>query len=192
MLRNNLFIGFSRYFKKLQVRLFSKNISMGENVMIDLSTRIFNNANRLVLGDGVYLRSISRKYQAAMYFPTTILIDVKDAFVKIGNNSRINGTYIHAQKGITIGSSCVIASGVNILDSNGHQVYSHDRTSGRDTPEEIIIGNNVWIGLNSIILKGSSIGDNSVVSAGSVVKGHFPANVILQGNPAVVIKTLEL
>ena len=76
------------------------------------------------------------------------------------------------------------------MDSNGHEVYSENRTQGRDIPKEIHIGNNVWIGLNSIILKGTHIGDNSIVAAGSVVKGVFPCNVIVQGNPAVIVNEI--
>jgi acetyltransferase-like isoleucine patch superfamily enzyme len=110
----------------------------------------------------------------------------------IGDNCRVNGAYIHAQKGINIGKNCVIAAGVNVIDSNGHELYSGDRTRGRDTAKEIAIGDNVWIGLNAIILKDTSIGNNSVVAAGSVVKGNFPENSLIQGNPAVLIKQLEI
>ena len=56
----------------------------------------------------------------------------------------------------------------------------------------IVIGNNVWIGLNAIILKGSVIGDNSVVTAGSVVKGVFPNNALIQGNPAQNVAKLHI
>jgi acetyltransferase-like isoleucine patch superfamily enzyme len=121
-----------------------------------------------------------------MPFPSTFFIDKKNAFIEVGENSRLNGVYIHAQEGITIGKNCVIASGVNIIDSNGHILHSSNRTIGRDEAKEIIIGDNVWIGLNSIILKGTTIGNNSVVGAGSVVKGFFPDNSIIQGNPATV------
>ena len=55
----------------------------------------------------------------------------------------------------------------------------------------VIIGNNVWIGMNATILKGVTIGDNSVVAAGSVVTKSVPANVVVAGNPAVVIKKLD-
>src|SRR5690554_5217397 len=163
------------YIKKY-IESKKRNVIFGSNTKIDWSTKIYNNSNQLVLGDNVYLRSIRKGYQAGMPFPTTILIDVKGASVKIGNNSRINGAYIHAQSSIKIGSNCVIASGTNIIDSNGHILKSVDRTKGGDIPEKIEIGNNVWIGLNAIILKNTRIGDNSVISAGSVVKGVFPPN----------------
>ena len=96
------------------------------------------------------------------------------------------------KKRIRIGDNCVIAAGVNIIDSNGHVVNSSNRTIGRDNPVEITIGNNVWIGMNCTILKGSVIGDNCVIAAGSVVKGSFPENCIIQGNPAEKINDIEL
>lgn len=110
----------------------------------------------------------------------------------IGNNTRINSAAIHAYDKITIGNNCVIASGVNIIDSNGHELRSADRTIGMDRPKSINIGNNVWIGLNVVILKGSSIGDNSVIAANSVVKGDFPKNSLIQCNPAKIVDVLDI
>ena len=182
----------SRILKRYILKLTRSNIIYGKNVIIDLKTVIINNGNILKLGTNVYLRSVSKGYQAGMPFPTSILLDVKGAEVKIGDNSRINGAYIHAQKSISIGRNCVIASGVNIIDTNGHVLLSLDRTIGRDTPEEIIIEDNVWIGLNCTILKGTNIGKNSVVAAGSVVKGIFPANSLIHGNLANVVKKLDI
>jgi acetyltransferase-like isoleucine patch superfamily enzyme len=51
------------------------------------------------------------------------------------------------------------------------------------------IGDNVWIGMNAVILKGVTIGDNSIVAAGAVVTKSVPANTIVAGNPAAVVKT---
>ena len=130
-------------------------------------------------------------YHAGMPFFTTLLNDGLDSHISIGNNCRINGAYIHAKDFIEIGDNCVIASGVNIIDSNAHQVHSLDRTTSRDIPQGISIGNNVWIGLNAIILKGTVIGDNCVVAAGSVVKGIFESNTIIQGNPATTVRKLQ-
>lgn len=181
-----------RWFKKLILLLTRSNITYGSNVRIDWNVRIYNNQNKLIIGDNVYLRAIKKGYQSGMAFPTTILIDVKNAVVKIGSNTRINGAYIHSQKSVSIGNNCVIASGVNIMDSNGHNLYSANRTTSRDDPHEIVIGNNVWIGLNTIILKNTNIGDNCVVSAGSIVKGDFPPNSLIVGNPGKVVKKISL
>jgi acetyltransferase-like isoleucine patch superfamily enzyme len=181
-----------RFFKRSVFLLRKRGVVYGKNVIIDMEVKIYNNSNPLLIGDNVYLRGIKRGYQAGMPYPTTILIDIPKAYIKIGSNTRINGAYIHAQKSIDIGDNCVIASGVNIIDSNGHNLYSVNRTIGRDIPGDIVIGKNVWIGLNAIILKNTYIGDNCVISAGSVVKGTFSNNSLIVGNPAIKVKTLNI
>jgi acetyltransferase-like isoleucine patch superfamily enzyme len=189
---NNYFKFIIRSFKAFYVMFTNKNLKLGENVKIDMATKIYSFGNSITIGNNVHLRSNPKYYQAGMSFPTTLLSDVKNSFITIGDNCRINGAYIHAQKGITIGNNCVIASGVTILDSNGHQLLSSDRTKERDEPKEIIIEDNVWIGLNAVILKGTLIGKNSVVSTSSVVKGTFSSNTLISGNPAVAVKKLDI
>ena len=83
----------------------------------------------------------------------------------------------------------MIASDVTITDSDWHGIY--DRTDYVATPKEVIIEENVWIGEKSIILKGTKIGKNSIIGAGSVVSGEVPDNVIFAGNPAREIKKLD-
>ena len=79
------------------------------------------------------------------------------------------------------------------MDSNGIRLLSPTRADWqRDEPEEIIIGDNVWVCINSTILKGTVIGNNCVVAANSVVKGKFPDNVLIQGNPAVIVRELNI
>ena len=83
----------------------------------------------------------------------------------------------------------MIASDVTITDSDWHGIY--DRTDYVATPKEVIIEENVWIGEKSIILKGTKIGKNSIIGAGSVVSGEVPDNVVFAGNPAREIKKLD-
>ena len=99
------------------------------------------------------------------------------------------GTSIRSAKKIVIGDSTMIASDVTITDSDWHDIY--DRTDYVASPKEVIIQENVWIGEKSLILKGSKIGKNSIIGAGSVVSGEVPANVIFAGNPAKQIKKLD-
>ena len=187
----NKIIGYIRI-KKLNAKR-DATISISKTVRIDRKSRIRAYPGTAILvGNNVYLRSDSEGYHTGMPFPTTLLVDVKGGSINIGDNCRLNGAYIHAQKSISIGKNCLIAAGVNIIDSNGHIVMSGNRTIGRDNPKEIVIGDNVWIGLNSTILKGSILGNNSVISAGSVVKGIFPDNSLIQGNPAQVVSILPI
>ena len=98
---------------------------------------------------------------------------------------------------ITLGEQTTISSGVFILVhdySIGTAIRSIRPTTPGDMPRflsEVKIGNNCFIGARTIILPGTTIGDNTIVGAGSVVKGNIPAGVIVAGNPARVIKTTE-
>ena len=104
---------------------------------------------------------------------------------------------------IEIGSYTLIAHGVQIFDNDSHpldwrsrQKDWHTIMDGLAIPREAIatspihIGQHVWIGLNSIILKGVRIGDNSIIAAGSVITNDIPAGVIAGGNPARVIRKI--
>lgn len=162
-----------------------RGVHIGEGTRVFYKSSIFNWSKNggISVGKQSMLGRYKLAYHAGMPFYTTLLNDGDDSYIIIGDNCRVNGAYIHAKKRIVIGNNCVIASGVNIIDSNGHLVKSHDRTKGSDNPVEIVIGNNVWIGLNATILKGTIIGDNSVVSAGTVVKGNFPPNSVICNQP---------
>ena len=174
--------------------LLDKNIKIGNKTSIFYKSYIYNicDEGSVSIGDNCLIGRSKYGYHAGMPFYTTILNDGIKSNIRIGNNCRINGAYLHAKNNIKIGDNCVIASGVNIIDSNGHKTYSKDRTKGADCSKSVIIGNNVWIGLNATILKGTIIGDNSIISAGSVVKGIFPDNCIISGNPATIVKTFKL
>lgn len=151
----------------------------------------YNERGGVKIGRKCKIGTSSRNYHGGMPFPTSLLCDGNGSQIIIGDNCRLNGVYVHAQKNITIGNNCVMASGVNIIDSNGHETNSLDRTKGRDLPKEIVIGNNVWIGLNAIVLKGSIIGDNTIIAAGSVVRGVVPSNSIYSTHSNYSIKEIK-
>jgi acetyltransferase-like isoleucine patch superfamily enzyme len=116
-----------------------------------------------------------------------------DGIIQIGERVGLNGTVISSRKKIVIGDNTMIAANVIIADSDFHQQWPPEErwvNPGFEFDQEVYIGKNVWIGMNCIILKGVSIGDNSIIGAGSVVTKDIPSNVIAAGNPAVVIKAL--
>lgn len=93
---------------------------------------------------------------------------------------------------LKIGSYCKITAGVTILThdysrSVMRRVYGEIIGDGAET----VIGDNVFIGMNSVILMGTHIGNNVIVGAGSVVSGIIPDNVVVAGNPAKIVRTLE-
>jgi len=123
----------------------------------------------------------------------TIIVARENGKIHIGNNVGISGATIYSKVSIEIGDYTKIGGNVKLLDHDFHPIEAKARRNDDNTmirKKAIKIGENVFIGCNSIILKGTEIGDNSVVGAGSVVSGKFPANVILAGNPARVIRRL--
>lgn len=92
---------------------------------------------------------------------------------------------------ITIGDNCMLAPNVHIYTAS-HPLHPVKRNSGLEDGSPVTIGDNVWIGGSSVIIPGVTLGDNVVVGAGSVVTKSFPDNVVIAGNPARIIKEIEL
>ena len=109
--------------------------------------------------------------------------------VKIGRNNMISfRAKIDVRRGkIVIGDNCTITYGCIIL--------SHDRSAMHINPDddgegEVIIGNNVYLGVNTVVLRNVHIGDNSVIGAASLVNKDIPPNVVAVGNPIKIVKKL--
>lgn len=90
---------------------------------------------------------------------------------------------------IYIGDNCMLAPGVHIYTAT-HPLQASARNSGIEYGKPVRIGNNVWIGGRAVINPGVTIGDNVVIASGAVVVKDIPANVLVGGNPARIIKTL--
>lgn len=99
------------------------------------------------------------------------------------------GTRISASDEIIIGDSVMMANGVYITDSDWHGIY--DRTERDPDPAPIRICDNAWLGDHSLILKGVTVGENSIVAAQAVVSKDVPPNVVVAGNPAKIVKELD-
>jgi acetyltransferase-like isoleucine patch superfamily enzyme len=124
----------------------------------------------------------------------------------VGDFTLLNGALVMAEERIEIGSHCLISWNVGIADSDFHPLSPAQRIIDahalapffKDRPARpplrtapVIISDNVWIGMNAVILKGVTIGENSVVAAGAVVTKSVPPNVVVAGNPAVITKQLD-
>ncbi len=125
--------------------------------------------------------------------PCSFFVD-NDAELIIGNNVGMSQTAIVASLSVLIKDNVKIGGGTRIYDTDFHSLDAKFRNSIDDIKyrkcEPIIIGNNVFIGAFSIILKGVVIGDNSIVGAGSIVTKSIPANQIWAGNPAKFIRNI--
>lgn len=104
------------------------------------------------------------------------------ARIEIGENTGFSGVSINARRLVKIGRNVMVGAGVIIGDNDDHP----ERLGTSEAP--IIIGDNVFIGMRCIVMKGVTIGDNAVIGAGSIVTKDIPANCIAAGVPCKVIK----
>ncbi|MBC5636371.1 sugar O-acetyltransferase [Ornithinibacillus sp. BX22] len=110
--------------------------------------------------------------------------------ITVGKNVFINsGCRFQDQGGITIGDGVLIGHNV-VLATLNHDVNPNNRKDMYPAP--ITIGKNVWIGANATVVPGVTIGDGAIIAAGAVVTKDVPANVIVGGVPAKMIKEIEI
>ena len=104
------------------------------------------------------------------------------------NNFQMNGTYYqNFSADIWLGKGTYIASNVGIITANHDVLNLDNHVPGKD----VVIGKNCWVGMNCVILPGVTLGDRTIVGAGSVVTKSFPeGNCVLAGNPAKVIRKI--
>jgi acetyltransferase-like isoleucine patch superfamily enzyme len=119
-----------------------------------------------------------------------------EGVLEIGDNVGMSATALICKERIKIGNSVIIGGNTVIYDSDFHSLNSamrndrdEDIKNAKNAPVEI--GNNVFIGAHTTILKGVKIGDNSIIGACSVIAKNIPENEVWAGNPAVFIKKIE-
>jgi acetyltransferase-like isoleucine patch superfamily enzyme len=119
----------------------------------------------------------------------------KAGFIKIGAGSGLSFPVISSRSGITIGSHVKLGGNVRIFDHDYHALDLETRRSPDDSDaaltRPVVIEDDVFIGANSMVLKGVRVGQGSVVGAGSVVSKSIPAGEIWAGNPARLIRKIQ-
>ncbi len=173
------------------ILILQKGLNHQRNVIVNCLPKIvIKNGGQIILDEAVVLNSSNETYHLNMYNRVKLMADKPDSLIKIGKNTRIHGSCIHAFSQVIIGENCLIAANCQIFDASGHSSQISNRLESQGESKPISIGNDVWIGANSIILPGVKIGDGAIIGAGSVVVKSIPSNVIAGGNPAIVIKEI--
>jgi acetyltransferase-like isoleucine patch superfamily enzyme len=172
----------------------TKGVLLANRVIVCGRPDIYLEGGKIKIGDNVTLRSVARGYQGAMYGPVRLFATRPGAEIIIGQGSRLNGCCIAAWKRVIIGKYCLIAANTSIMDADGHSIADEDcfnRHCTKDEPEDVVIDDYVWIGMNCIITKGVHIGKASIVAAGSIVTRDVPEFSVVGGSPATLIRKIS-
>ncbi|MGQ3679149.1 MAG: acyltransferase [Tenacibaculum sp.] len=173
----------------------SNNVHLGKKVIFRKKPLIELDKNALLdIGDNVTINSENKGYHVNMFNVCKLMADRPKAIIKIGNNTRLHGSCIHAQKKISIGKNCLIAANCQIIDGNGHDISFEspkNRIKTKGNSKEVVIEDNVWLATGVVVLPGVRIGEGSIITANSVVHKSIPPMVVAGGNPIKIIKKAD-
>jgi acetyltransferase-like isoleucine patch superfamily enzyme len=177
----------------------ASKVRFGKNLLLKGCPFIYNKKGaELTIGNNVTVKSSFLSNLVGLYSRTIIVTRAPGAYIRIGDNVGMSGVTIYARKGIEIGENTAIGGNTKILDNDFHPIEAETRNkllmdrNGGDSDlipaKPIKIGRNCFIGCNTIILKGTELGDGCVVGAGAVVSGKFEPDSVIVGNPARCIR----
>lgn len=160
-----------------------------------LNLHLMSHKSKLYIGknflslNGRFYNSLSRDSKGSIFIE-------ENGILRIGNNSGMSSTVIRVRDSVTIGDNVNIGADTMILDTDCHSLDYLDRRtrSYQDSlntkSSPVIIGDDVFVGARSIIMKGVTIGARSIIGAGSVVTHNIPEDSIAGGNPCKVLKSI--
>jgi len=168
-----LFYKFYLHFQKVQL---GRKISFKNRPII-------KNRGTIIIGNKVTFDS----FPDGEFCRTRVITNYKNSKIIIGDNSLLRGATIWASDKITIGNNFLAAPFAWVVDNDAHGIDPARRDNRYAKAAPVTIGNNVWVGYRAIVLKGVSIGDNSIIAAGAIVTKSIPADSIAAGIPAKVV-----
>lgn len=181
---------------------FLRKVSMGKNTKLlpHFSYSNNGNPNKILIGDECMLS-------------VRIIAEGLDAYFKFGNRVYIGKSLIICKSGIEFGDNIMVAWGVTFYDHDSHsldhinrrkditqQIFDYKNYNGKFTKNKnwgvvnskpIKICDDVWIGMNAVILKGVTIGEGAIIAAFAVVTKDVPPFSVVAGNPGVIMKNLK-
>ena len=150
-------------------------------------------SSEIILGDGLSIRSWTRTNPLVPHHPVVFATRKPGAVIRVGENCGFSGTTFVADERIELGDRVQIGSNASLVDTDFHPLTPEERArdfnAGAAAPIEV--NDKVFIGMDSLILKGVTIGQGSVVGAGSVVSQDVPPRTVVVGNPATVVRELD-
>lgn len=182
----------SSYYNLLRINLYG--IKHGRNCVIHgrLYINLFSSAN-VELGNNLYISS-GWGVNALCANKRGMIYATHNATITIGDNVGMSSPVLWSHERISIGNHVKLGGNCILIDTDSHNLDYKIRRGqytdwGKSAP--IVIEDDVFIGMNCIVLKGVTIGARSIIAAGSIVTKSIPADCIAAGNPAKVIRFLN-
>ena len=149
--------------------------------------------SQINVGDGLSLRSWPRSNPLAPTAPVVLSTRRADAELTIGDDCGFTGTTLVAADRVVIGDRVLVGGNASIVDFDFHPLTPEARVEdiNAGTAAPIVIEDDVFVGVDALILKGVTVGEGAVVGAGSVVTQDVSPRTVVAGNPATVVRTLE-
>ena len=146
---------------------------------------------RLTVGARGRFRSATWSNLAGINRPCVLATVGEGAVLRIGDDCGFSGTVVGAALSVTIGNRVMAGVNTMISDTDWHPVDPASRAAGGPgKAAPVVIGDDVWLGANVLVLKGARIGAGSSIAASSVVTGEIPPGVLAAGSPARVVRVL--
>lgn len=152
------------------------------------------NKGKIIIGRDVVINSCLSSNPIG-FDSRTLLIAEENGEIIIGNGVKMSNCCIYSHDSIKIEDNVYIGGGAKVYDSDFHSLFSEIRNRDPHAfviSKEVHINRNAFIGAGALILKGITVGAQSVVGAGSVVSKDVPENTVVAGNPAGTIRKLEI
>lgn len=141
------------------------------------------------IGKGCTFRSAIWSNKVGLNRPCMISTLYSNAEIILGSRVGMSSTVIASAKSIIIGNDVMCGGNVTIMDTDWHGIKPENRLKpGLSAP--VVIEDNVWLGMNVVVMKGVTIGRDSVIGVGSIVTRSIPAGVIAAGQPAKVVRPI--
>ena len=149
--------------------------------------------SRIEAGPGLVLRSWPRSNPLAPTHPVVLSTRNADAELMIGADCGFTGAVVVAGERVSIGNRVQVGGNAQIVDTDFHPLTPEGRATdfNAGATRPITIEDDVFIGMNALILKGVTLGEGCVVGAGSVVSRDVPPRTVVAGNPAQVVRELR-
>lgn len=180
----------------------SNNIVSNKGVLLDVKYDIVGNNNSVQILQGSILSDVTIRMRGdnhqliigenCRFLGGSIWFANNGCQIQIGQNTTIESAHLAATEPnriISIGEDCMLAYGIEFRTGDSHSIVDNDTRKRINWAKDIVVGNHVWIAAHAIVLKGSSIGNNSVIGTNSLVTSDIPNNSIAVGIPAKVIKS---